>query len=592
MRDLTEFRWWDDDHKDKRFEVLTGVVRFLYERDEPRRMRIERSVRLFGPGIQLGNWKPPENNAGMLALNLVRTLTHTAASNVIDKPPPRPFFVTDGGDYQLQERAEGMSKLASGAIYQADFDGLAEGGSMLTCLTGKTFFKILEYRGRPSIESVNPWQVLVDERDAAEGKPQCLYQISWVDRDVLKARHKDQADDIDDARKGGIDDPWGEDGLSDQVLVMEAWRLPSGEDTGDGRYVCCTDNCTLVDEEWEDETFPFASLDWQKPVGCFWPAGIGDEVWPTQYELNLVVERMRQMLHKIAVPRIYLMNGTKVTPGPINNQIGASFNVQGQAPIFDIAKAISPEYERWLDYWWVKGFQQLGISEQAAMAMKPAGLDSGKAQLVHADLTSGRLSGWGRRWQACYTEVSRQVVRCLRRIAKKKPGLEVTYLDPQGQSLERIRWAEVSLDEDAYLLQCFPISSLASTPQGRIAQLDAWKKDGTIDLPTYRRLLNMPDLKSQMDLLNGPRDLLEKILTDMLYGSGRYVAPEPYDDLDLARQVASFHLLRARSKGAPGKRLALARDFIVEVDRLQAAKAPPPLPPAPPGAPPPLPAAA
>lgn len=574
MTDIKNFRWWDEDQAEKRHERVEATVRYLYAKDEDRRMRIERAARLYGPGIQLGMWKPPEGTSqGTLSLNLVRTLTRTAVSNVVDKPAPRPMFATDGGDYELQQRAEGMSKLASGALYQSDFDELFRGHALLAALCGKVPFQVYADDDRPMIEAVAPWQILVDERDGADEKPRNLYKLSWVDREVLQRKFPDQEEAIADAKKGGIDDQWGEDSLSDQVLVMEAWHLPSGAGAGDGRYVCCTDVCDLADEDWDEPTFPFAWLKWDKPVGSFWGAGIADELWPTQYELNLAVSRRREMIWKLANMRVYLMNGTRITPGPISNAVGAVYHVQGQPPVFDQAKASNPDLDAWTDYWWVKGFQQLGISEQAAMAMKPAGLDSGRAQLIHADLTSGRLAAWGKNCQDCYTEVSRQVVRCLRRIAKSKPSLKITYLDPQGQTLEPIKWQDVKLEDDAFIVQCFPISSLSSSASGRIAQLESWRRDGVIDMPTYRRLLNMPDLKSEMDLLNGPRDLIEKILNDMLYKSGRYVAPETYDDLETFRQVATFRLLQARTRGVPRERLQLVRDLIVEIDDLQARKA-------------------
>lgn len=590
MTDTTNFRWWDDEQDGKRFERANATIRYLYAQDENRRMRLERAVRLYGPGIHLGNFKPPEGTTqGSLALNLIRTLVRTAVANVVDKPAPRPMFATDGGDYEMQQRAEGMSKLASGALYQSEFDEMIQGHALLAALCGKVPFQIYEDGDRPAIEAIHPWQILVDERDGADEKPRNLYKISWVDREVLQRKHPDHEEIIANARKGGIDDQWGEDSLSDQVLVMECWHLPSGPDAGDGRYVRCVDTGDLVDEEWDEPMFPFSWLKWDKPVGTFWGAGIADELWPTQYELNLAVTRRRELLWKMASMKVFLMNGTKITPGPIGNAIGAIYHVQGQAPIFDITKASSPDLDSWTDYWWVKGFQQLGISEQAAMAMKPAGLDSGRAQLVHADLTSGRLAAWGKNFQKCYTDTSEQTVRCLRRIAKRKPSLVVTYLDPEGQTLEPIHWAEVNLDEDSYIIQCFPISSLSSSASGRIAQLESWRRDGVIDMQTYRRLLNMPDLKGTMDLLNGPGDLIEKILNNMLYGRGDYVAPEGTDDLALFRQVASFRLLQARARGVPRDRLKLVRDFLVQIDDLEemmAAKKQPPPSPGPPGAPP------
>lgn len=570
-RRLRSFRWWESSAVDVHDDVR-NVVRFLFEQDEDRRISMERAALLYGPGISLGHWSPQASTQlGGLGLNLIKALVHTQASVVVDKPAPRATFLTDGGDFFLQQRARGMAKLAAGVMVASGFDDQARADARLASLMGNAGVKILERDERPIVESVHAWQVLVDKVDAAEGRPQSMFQFAWVDRDRLKTRYPKHAEDLDKAGAGGMDDPWGQDTITDQVVVFEVWRLPSSPRAKDGRHVICTDTCTLVDEHWTDSTFPFAWLEAEKPIGQFWAPGIADEIWPIQLEINLCLLRMREMLHRIAVPRVFVQQGTRINPGPIGNTIGDVFTYVGpREPVFDVARAIAPDLWQWVTFLWDKAFSIRGISELASQGRKPAGLTSGQSLRDYADLSSGRMSDWGKNWQGYYCSAATQEVRLMRRIAQRNPDAAVTYLDRRRRRLERVRWADVSLDEDAYEIQVSAISSLPASGPGRRAQLDEWRNAKVIDDYEYRHLSELPDLEDNLDLQNGPRQVIEEACEEMLYGHGEYLPPEPYDDPKLARRIVTLHLARARcARNVPEERLDNLRRYLDKIDQYE-----------------------
>jgi len=578
-------RWWLASEDDVAKAVLRTVQR-VHEADEERRRCLERSARLYGPGLGLGRWQGEAGRFGALSMNVVRALAQTASASLLQTAPPRPWFVTDEGDWETQRRTKGMTRLATGALYRAGFDEQARGDTLLSASLGTAVSKILERDGEPIVERVLPWELLVDPRDGFDGKPRSLYQVAFVDREVLRGRYAepsepgDDQEDLDEegspeleaidkAGGAGLLDDWEHDPdtTTDQVCVLEAWHLPSRKGAGDGRHVICTDKGTLLDERWEDDSFPFAFFRWTRPLTGFWAPGIGDEIWTLQYEINLVLERIRQMLHTVAVPRVWTEENSNISPGPLTNEIGARFYYRGAKPIFETARAVSPELWQYLEYLWSKAFQLLGISELAASAMKPGGIDSGKALRIYADLTSGRMRGWALAWQEYYLAVSEQLVALMRRLSKSRRG-EISYLDRQTRRLERVRWADVALKEGSYAVECFPVSSLPETPSARIQMLDEWLNAGLIDQDQYRRLLDVPDLGAETKLLTAPRDVFEQAVEHMLFGTDEQAEaahrPGENDNLKLWLRFGPLHLLRAEQAGVPAERRALLSSALVE----------------------------
>ena len=445
--------------------------------------------------------------------------------------------------------------------------------------------KVFERDGRPVIEHVFPWEVHVEEADGFYGAPRSMYQTKWVDRSVLKERFPDYAQAIEDAKSIDIDPSGGmlfvqRDDLADQVLVVEAWHLPSGPEADDGRHAIAIDGATLHSEEWTDSSFPFVRYSWSEPVAGYWSCGIADEVAGLQFEINLTIEKIRQALALCAVPRVFVEKGSKVATAQLNNDLGSIIHYVGRPPVFDVARAVSPELVQHLDRLYSKAFELTGVSQLNAASMKPAGLSSGKALRVYADLQSRRFVAWGKAYQDFYVEVARQLVRLMRRLAESDPDVEVVYHDEKRKKIERIRWEDVNLDDNAYILQAYPVSSLPTSPAGRLAAVDDMLNAGMIDPPTAKRLAQMPDLEAEMSLEDAPRDLLEQAFERMVV-DGIYTPPEPFYDLALAMRVGSLHYQRARLSGVPDERLELLRRFLVATQQLLTPPAPPPAPAAP-----------
>lgn len=575
--------WWQAEDREELLASVLKTVQQVWEADSERRRCLERSARLYGPGLGLGRWQGEAGRYGALSLNVVRALCQTASAKLLETAPPRAQYVTDEADWDTQRRAKGTSQLAEAALYRTAFDEQARGDTLLSAALGTACSKILEgHDGLPCVERVFPWELLVDSKDGFDGKPRSLYQIAPIDREALRARFAPEDDDeseeahalraaIEEAEGAGLDATESDDSVIDEVVLLEAWHLPSSRGAGDGRHVIFTDHGILVDEPWEESSFPFAFFRWTRPLTGFWSPGVGDEIWTLQYEINLVLERIRQMLHTVAVPRVWLEEGSAASPASLTNEILARHYYRGAKPIIETARAVAPELWQYLEYLWSKAYALLGISELAASAMKPAGVDSGKALRIYADLTSGRLRGWSLAWQAYYLQVSEQLVALLRR-GSRRGRAELSYLDPQSRRLRRVRVADVALKEGTYAVQCLPVSSLPSTPAARVQVLDEWLNSGLVDVPTYKRLLDVPDLGAETALELAPTEACEASIWAVLYGDDDEAAqarrPGKYDDPAVWLSRGPRHLLRAQMAGCPEDRIVLLEEMLAEAAAL------------------------
>src|SRR6185436_12118319 len=61
------------------------------------------------------------------------------------------------------------------------------------------------------------------------------------------------------------------------VELQYGWHLPSGRETGDGRWAIGVNGVTIDGDEWTAPSFPFVFLIWEPHRDGFWGSGIGDE---------------------------------------------------------------------------------------------------------------------------------------------------------------------------------------------------------------------------------------------------------------------------------------------------------------------------
>lgn len=594
MRTESDTRWWLADEQAVG-AVVVDVARTLLDNDDNRQREMAEARALYGdasPSQGLSRYQVRRRGNATVSLNVVRQCCSALVAELLQNRP-RPMFLTSGADWQTRRAGGRLNKLCEGVFAETGFDATLARVVQCATVLGAGAVKVAVVDGRVTIEHVPPGELLVDARDAARGSPRSLYQLTLVDRAVLAELFPDKRKAIEAATppRSEFVAAYLTDGrVADLVEVAEAWHLPSSKTSGDGRHVIAVDGAALVDETWERSTFPVVVLHHDAALEGYWTGGLPSVLKGLQLEINRLLRDIQaaQMLNGMG--RLLIDGSTQISPQQIDNLPGSIIRYKGAAPTMLAGNTVSPELYAQLDRLYQKSFEIAGVSAMGARAEKPAGLSSGKALTVYNDTQSRRFLRLQRAIEDFVCEVARQVVHAVAQC----DGYSVTY---QGRkALESVRASDLSLADDDFRVQCFPISFFASTPAGKLEQLQQLIGTGLADqlgLPREAivKALDFPDIESALATVTSAYDLCETLFERWLEDPTTYEPPEPFYNLTVCATLAAYTYMQWRAQEVPDDRLACLRSWIQQCKDLSTPPAPMPaeLPPGAEMAPPELP---
>lgn len=577
----TNAQWWKLP-EGRRYDGVIGTVKRIRTNQAYRKTLDLLHASLYGAlpiaGFGYASWSYQGPIREKLSLNIVRNMVGAVTSKVASKSKPRPKFLTDGGDYDQQTRAENLEKFVAGCFYEGKLYAKTTGSFTHCGIFGTGVIKTFAHpeTKRIAYEKTMPWEIVVDDGESLYGSPRTMFQRKYYDRAVLKEIYA--SEDTEEARElaGHIDrcatDPedaeYAYETTADQVLVTEAWHLPSGPGAGDGLRVVCINGADLEASEWTRDSFPFAFMRWSEPVVGFFGTGLAEELCGIQAEINKLLRQIQRGHHLIAGH--YLVgNGADVTTAHINNDLSAIVRYTGTPPQYVAPTIISPEIYQHLWQLYAKGFEIAGISQLNATGQKPAGLNSGVAQREYQDIQSERFLEIGQRYEDFILEIAQQTIDCIR----ESGGYQVKGVNKD--SVEYIDWGDVEMDEKDYVLKAWPVSMLPATPAGRMQWAEDMIAQQLIPPEDILEIIDFPDTEAYAERANAPRKLVERNI-DWMLRKGEVVTPEPYDDHALALRLCNQAYHRARLTMVPEDRLQLLRDYMAATTQLMQ---PPPAPP-------------
>ena len=570
--------WWNKDNQEESTRALWTSAKALENDNGTRSQDHLKWARLYGDfdsfnGVMarsaVVHTKPRLNR---LALNVVASCVDTLDAK-IGKNQPRPEFITFGGDWTLHRKARRLNKFTQGLFYQTKFHRARNKARRDSFIFGTGCLKHYIKNGKVCSERVLPDELLVDGMEGAYGKPPSIIQRQSVPREVAYACFGDTTEKKDfivsAPRVQDVDRNYG-----DLIEIYEAWHLPSDEDAGDGKHMLIVHGGSLLDTEeeaWDKNYFPFSFLRFSERIAGFWGQGISERLCGIQLEINYLLKKIQECTHLVSRPRFWNERGSKIIKTHINNDIGTIVDYTGKRPELDNSNSVPPELFAQLDRLWERAFQEIGISQLSAQAKKPAGLDAAVALREYNDIESDRFFPIGKADEDFVLD-SAEIMLDLVRDAAKDGKYEVTL--KAGRYLEKLSWKDVDIHSDTYQMQCFPVSSLPSTPAARRQELMEWVNAGWISPIRARRLMNIPDLESESSIATAALDNSEWVI-DKILDEGEYTPPDEYQNLSLLSEMAIQSLLQARFQGCPQERLEMLQTLIDQTVMLEAAGAPP-----------------
>lgn len=551
-----EVEWWELEDKPHE-KVFTSVKSFDdhqrgIQHDNVRHMRLYSNKE--ASGLTVANYvvknisSAPGGRTNRISLNVVASAVDTLISR-IGKNKVRPYFLTSKGSWKQQKKAKLLNRFTVGMFYQAGVYKVTPKAFRDACIFGTGIVHVFSKDGQVEVERVVPDELLVDENDAYYGEPRTMYRRKFVSKSVLLKAYGEDDATLEAKIKTCEEVTLASHSSINTVQVVEAWHLPSSKDAGDGKHVICISNCTLLEEPWESDRFPFAVMHYNEPVLGFFGQGVAETLSGIQVEINRLLIHVQESMRLLSNPRVYIDISSKVNPAHINNQIGGIVPYQGTPPVIQAAQAVHPSTFQQIESLYQKAYEIVGVSQLSAQSSKPAGLDSGKALREFADIETTRFARTEMAFQDFHLDIARLALEEMKRIisrGKESDEKKVEYMVKafgRKEGLEEIKWSEIDLDEDAYVMQCFPTSALPTEPGARLQNIIELSQamPGQFTPDIVADLLDFPDLDAYSDLINSPVRLARKTI-ERIIDKGIYVTPEPDFNLQVAAQLASLYI--------------------------------------------------
>jgi len=580
--------WWKAKNDDQLAQELCGTASYLKTNQTYRMRQLAVDIRMY---CGLSVYSYAGSNASKMdrtrtlpddrpTFNMIQVAIDTLVSRICQSKPA-PKFLTDGADYKERHLAQELNQFVLGEFYQTRAytkakkmfrDGLAMGGSSLKVYEGD--------EDKVAVDRVLQTDLFVDENDSLNGEPQQLIQLKLVDRDKLISGNPKHKSIIANAPQSYPDNaPETGRTTADQVMVVEGWRLPSGDKDSPGyipgRHTIATVNGVIFDEEWHKSKFPFVFFNYSDPFLGFWGQGIATQLFGTQMALNRILYTIARAITLVGVPRVFIEQSSKVVKAHNNNEVGVMVTYSGTKPSYEVAPCNAPELYAERDKLIGYGLKQVGISDMQATGQKPQGLDSGEAIRSFDDVNSDRFAETSEKYEQIFIDLAYLITDTAMDIAKRTGKYQTVY--PNKDGTKEIDLPDMKLLKDPFVIQCFNESSLPRTPAGRMATVTEQVQAGMLTIKEGRRLLRFPDLEQDEKLANASEERIFKIL-DQIVEKGEYTMPDIYMDLDLATTlVVQYYNLYAAAKLEDEKK-DLLETFFRQVQALKQAAIPPPMP--------------
>lgn len=582
--ELRMAKWWLTEDSQLGCSQMLTTATYLKETQGYRNKQTSIFARLYG-NMNLFSFignstSRMDQQKGLPADRPTRNVIQSAIDTLVSRLTqnrPTPIYLTDGGDYKERNLAKRLNSFILGEFYQTKAYDKGEQVLRDGMVTGTGAMLVYETEdAKVGIERVLLTELLIDPNEAMYGEPRQLYRLKLVDRDVLNAAWPDKADLIKQA-EGAYTDNSDDSSktVADMVLVVEGWHLPSGKDAKDGKHVIGVSSGFLVEEDYDKVRFPFVFFHYAPRLLGFWAQGIAERLMGTQLEINSLLFQISKSIKLFGVPRIFQEKGSGVAKTAHNNEIGTIIEYTGTKPSYEVANCVPQELYAQLDRMVEYAYQQEGVSAMQATSQKPQGLNSGAAIRSYDDIATDRFASVSRRFDNMFIDLAYLITDKAMDIAKRDGSYTTVFPDKKTGTKE-VKLPDASLLKDAYVIQCFSMSSLPKDPAGRKAEVVEMIQSGMISIKEGRRLLDYPDLEQVETLANAAQERIYMIL-DEIVEDGKYTSPDPFMDLQLANDITVQYYNLYSQRKLEEDRCEMLRTFYQQVQDLKSAANPAPV---------------
>lgn len=394
-------------------------------------------------------------------------------------------------------------------------------------------------------EQAHRENLYVHAREEYHRAVKTLYYTIGQSRYDVQSRYGSNAADQAAAYTRHIID--NEDELElEAVRITESWRLPCkkndhGEWVG-GKHIISTSNKILLEEEFKDPEFPWLFWNFRVDPTKFFGMGIAESALAGHLTTNEVCKIIDDAVDAMT-PKI-LMDENEVISNK-TNRIGAFWKVKNDPRVWappPVHHEVLAREQALIS----RTFRSEGVSEQDAMMMRPAGIESGIGQLVYHDIGSGRYAVPSMSLDELIgVDLARQTLRIADRAcdAGHVQQLQTVGIDSH-EIVQALAYDKARMDPSEYILMGSVVSSMPDTVTGKVELTLKLRDLGAVEDPAQiRRLINMPDLQGYSKFEDAPFELIDMIVD-------RHLEGEPPDTIPMVTHYMDIDYALTRFRGA------------------------------------------
>lgn len=527
-------------------------------------------------GLKAGQYtrvaNPSSYVRNRVTYNVVKSCIDSATAK-IGKTKTRPLYLSENGTFTDQLKSKRLTQYIMGQFQQigtgGDEDktmyGIAKQAFRHCGIfgTGVVHFYTTP-DGKVKAETNLCEEIIVDETEGMYRKPRQLHRHRYVAREVLLEMYPKFEKEIRSLPAINENRDVFET-VSDMVETLESWHLPSGPDAKDGKHALCIGNATLMQEQYDEDYFPFLFMRWLPRILGFYGMGLAEELLGIQLEINKLLRNIQISQNLMAVPQIWLEYQSRTIKKKINNEIGGIKYYLGRPPIFTVPQAMGGEVYQHLERLYQRAYEITGISMLSATSQKPAGLNAAVALREYKDTETERFAIQQDMYENFFIEAAEMIRKQCRKLKQKGFNPVVQFKD--GSSMKTIKFSDVDVPDSKIVVSARPSNLLPKEPAGRIQYVQELIQAGIYSKEEALDLLEFPDTTKINNIKLGSRHVVIHTVEKMVEDN-TYIAPEPYMNLDFAIEYAQSYYSRGKIDEMPEERMELLRRFMSDCERL------------------------
>lgn len=499
--------------------------------------------------------------------NHIFRITSTVCAKLA-KNKVRPNVVTDGANWEWQQEAKMRERFIWGVMQQNQIYTQQRQSNLGMLLRGTGVLGV-DFDGESiTIEEVPSSELFVDAASARYRKPRTMFRRYFVDREELLAKYDSTEAKrlLQSARKSPLGDivNVGGNQYHDMIEVVGMWRLPILNSNGelvDGRRTFAIREGYLFDDKtWKRRRHPFAVVRYELAPRGFFGIGLVANLVGLQLELNRTLEARQDALYRLGRPYIAVDRASKVTEGHLGNKRNKILYYTGVAPREIAPSVIAPETFTHSTSIKEAMFGVSGVSQFAASAIKPAGVDSGRAIRAYSDFTDDNFHDIMTRIEQQIVDVAELILDEAETAHENGEDVGVVYRDEL--SVEKINFKDTGRKCEQFIVTVMPASSLQSTLTGKLEDIGELEDKGLIETREEKlELLGMPDLISKLRRKSSMVDTINHVLNVEILRKGKMIIPESSWNLQLCLTMCRDLRLDVSLRGCPEDKIQLLREF-------------------------------